>query len=193
MRLKHVKESLQQKNTLKFLILFGGNKSFLLQAAGEWTKENVPDSEISYPLEIGADGEIQRQLPAMRRKQNTSVWANIAAKLNDSGCKGAASQYTTRIHSVEHKYKEAKNRNNTLGQGRNICPFFEEVDAVLGTKPSIAAKLILKVITVASGECSHCLDCEALKDVCITDTSAKAQKAALLQQIYRAERGLVQC
>ena len=117
----------------------------------------------------------------MRRKQNTSVWANIAAKLNDSGCKGASSQYKTRIHSMEHKYKEAKNRNNTLGQGRNICPFFEEVDAVLGTKPSIAAKLILKVITVAK-----------LLRMCVSPTLAlKRRKRPLLQQIYRAERGLV--
>lgn len=70
--------------------------------------------------------------------------------------------------------RKQKNRNNTVGQGQNICPFFEEVDEVLGTKPRIAPKLILE----ASGEYSHCLDCEAVNDVFITDSSTKAQKAA---------------
>ena len=62
---------------------------------------------------------------------------------------------------MEHKCKKAKNRNNTLGQGRNICLFFKELDAVLGTKASIAPKLSLEAITVARGEYSHCIDCEA--------------------------------
>ena len=44
------------------------------------------------------------------------------------------------------KYKKAKHLNNvnTSWQGRNTCLLVEELDAVLGTKPSIAPKLILE-------------------------------------------------
>ena len=55
-----------------------------------------------------------------------------------------ASQCKTKLHNLKLKYKKAKLRNNTSGQSRNTCPFFEELDAVLGTKPSIAPKLILE-------------------------------------------------
>ena len=78
----------------------------------------------------------------MGRKQNISE--SIAAKLNDNGCKRTASQCKTELHNLKLKYKKAKLRNNTSGQSRNACPFFEELDAVLGTKPSIAPKLIME-------------------------------------------------
>ena len=78
---------------------------------------------------------------------NMDRWRNtkaIAAKLNDNGCKRTASQCKTKLHNLKLKYKKAKLRNNTSGQSRNACPFFEELDAVLDTKPSIAPKLILE-------------------------------------------------
>ena len=138
--------------------------------------ENWGYFEANCLVEIWADEEIQRQLWAMVRKQN--IWENIAAKLNDNGYKGTASQCKTKIHNLEQKYKKAENLNNTSGQGRNTCLFFEELDADLGTKPSIAPKLILEASTVASGEYSQCLDGETVEDVYISDASAKAQTAA---------------
>ena len=48
-------------------------------------------------VEIWADEEIQQQLSAMGRKQNT--WENIAAKLNDNGYKRTALQCKTKIHN----------------------------------------------------------------------------------------------
>ena len=78
----------------------------------------------------------------MGRKQN--IRESIAAKLNDNGCKRTASQCKTKLHNLKRNYKKAKLLNNTSGQSRNTCLFFEELDAVLGTKPSIALKLILQ-------------------------------------------------
>ena len=53
--------------------------------------------EAKWLVEIWANEEIQRQLSAMRRKQNT--WENIATKLNDNGYKRTSSQCKTKIHN----------------------------------------------------------------------------------------------
>ena len=98
--------------------------------------------EAKCPVEIWTDEEIQRQLSIMGRKQN--IRESIAAKLNGNGCKRTASQGKTKLHNLKLKYKEAKLLNNTSGQSRNTCLFFEELDAVLGIKPSTAPKLILE-------------------------------------------------
>ena len=98
--------------------------------------------EAKRPVEIWTDEEIQRQLSIMGRKQN--IRESIPAKLNDNGCKRTASQCKTKLHIVKLKYQKAKLLNNTSGQSRNTCLFFEELDAVLGTKPSITPKLILE-------------------------------------------------
>ena len=125
--------------------------------------------EAKCPVEIWTDEEIQRQLSIMGRKQN--IRESIAAKLNDNGCKRTASQCKTKPHNLKQKYNKAKLLNNTSGQSRNTSLFFEELDAVLGNKPSIAPKLILEGRVQLSSEHSQCLDGEGIEDLCITDAT----------------------
>ena len=79
--------------------------------------------------------DIQRQLASMGRKKN--IWEGIAMKLQESGYSRSGDQCKTRMHNLQQKYKKVKTLNNTSGQGKNSFPFYEEIDKVLGHKPSI--------------------------------------------------------
>ena len=81
-------------------------------------------------ISLWAEEDIQRQLASMGRKKN--IWEAIAMKLQESG-----DQCKTRMHNLQHKYKKVKTLNNTSSQGKNSFPFYEEIDKVLGHKPSI--------------------------------------------------------
>ena len=71
----------------------------------------------------------------MGRKNN--IWEGIAMKLQESGYSRSGDQCKTRMHNLQQKYKKVKTLNNTSGQGKNSFPFDEEIDKVLGHKPSI--------------------------------------------------------
>lgn len=84
---------------------------------------------------LWAEEDIQRQLASMGRKKN--IWEGIAIKLQESGYSRSGDQCKTRMHNLQQKYKKVKTLNNTSGQGKNSFPFYEEIDKVLGHKPSI--------------------------------------------------------
>ena len=54
---------------------------------------------------------------------------------------------------MQQKYKKVKTLNNTSGQGKNSFPFDEEIDKVLGHKPSINPLSTLS--SVAGGSSSR--------------------------------------
>ena len=64
--------------------------------------------EAKWLVEIFADGEIQQQLWAMDRKQNT--WENIAANLN--GWKHTASHSKTKMHNHARNVFETQIKKN---------------------------------------------------------------------------------
>ncbi|KAK7912491.1 hypothetical protein WMY93_012702 [Mugilogobius chulae] len=46
-------------------------------------------------------------------------------------------QCQRKIKNLRAKYKEAKDSNNRSGRGRVTCPFYDELDRILGDKPSV--------------------------------------------------------
>ena len=68
--------------------------------------------EAKWLVEIWADEEIQQQLWAMGRKQNT--WENIAANLNDNDYKHTASHCKTKMHSHARNVFETKIKKNVF-------------------------------------------------------------------------------
>ena len=87
----------------------------------------------------------------MGRKKN--IWEGIAMKLQESGYSRSGDQCKTRMHNLQQKYKKVKSLNNTSGQGKNSFPFDEEIDKVLGHKPSINPLSTLS--SVAGGSSSR--------------------------------------
>ena len=70
--------------------------------------------EAKWLVEIWADGEIQQQLWAMDRNQNT--WKNISANLNDNRYKHTASHCKTKMHSHAGNVFEAQIKKTCLGE-----------------------------------------------------------------------------
>ncbi|XP_068758147.1 zinc finger and SCAN domain-containing protein 29-like [Montipora capricornis] len=102
---------------------------------------------------LWAEEDIQRQLASMGRKKN--IWEGIAMKLQESGYSRSGDQCKTRMHNLQQKYKKVKTLNNTSGQGKNSSPFYEEIDKVLGHKPSINP---LSTLSSAAGGSSSSSD-----------------------------------
>ncbi|XP_049444045.1 bromodomain-containing protein 4-like [Epinephelus fuscoguttatus] len=46
-------------------------------------------------------------------------------------------QCQRKVKSLKAKYKEAKDSNQRSGRGRATCPFYEELERILGDKPSV--------------------------------------------------------
>ena len=40
-------------------------------------------------------------------------------------------------------YKQAKDANGTSGSGRTTCPFYDEIDSILGTRAASSPPLLL--------------------------------------------------
>ena len=99
-------------------------------------------SETKLLISIWAEEDIQCQLSSMGRKKN--IWFDIAAKLRRNGYQRTGEQCKTRMHNLQRKYKKVKSLNNTTGQEKNSCAFFDELDKVLGHKPSINPSSILE-------------------------------------------------
>ena len=96
------------------------------------------------------------QLASMGRKKN--IWEGIAIKLQESGYSRSGDQYKTRMHNLQQKYKKVKTVNNTSGQGKISFPFYEEIDKVLGRKPSINPLSTLSSVTGGSSSSSDNTD-----------------------------------
>ena len=62
------------------------------------------------------------------------------------------------MYNLQQKYKKVKILNNTSGQGKNFFPFYEEIDKVLGHKPSINPLSTLSSIVGGSSSRSDMLD-----------------------------------
>ena len=87
----------------------------------------------------------------MGRKKN--IWEGIAIKLQESDYSRSGDQCKTMMYTLQQKYKKVKTLNNTSGQGKNSFPFYEEIDKVLGHKPSINP--LSKLSSVAGGSSSR--------------------------------------
>ena len=120
---------------------------------GRWENTKLGLVETKTLICLWAEEDIQRQLASMGRKKN--IWEGIAMKLQESGYSRSGDQCKTRMHILQQKYKKVKTLNNTSGQGKNSFPFYEEIDKVLGHKPSINP---LSTLSSAAGGLSSSSD-----------------------------------
>ncbi len=80
------------------------------------------------------DTSIQVKLEGSYRNQ--TVFESISKELAERGHRRTWLQCQRKVKSLKAKFKEAKDSNNRSGCGRITCPFYNELDRVLGDKPS---------------------------------------------------------
>lgn len=69
-------------------------------------------------------------------KKRKHVFENVSNDLLSEGCVVSANNCQTKWKSLNRSYSVAKDNKNKTGRGPSRFQFFEEMDAILGTKPS---------------------------------------------------------
>ncbi|CAI5685798.1 unnamed protein product [Oreochromis niloticus] len=97
--------------------------------ASQWT-----ETEVAELISIWGDNSIQAKLEGLYR--NRAVFECIAKEMIERGHRRTWLQCQRKIKSLRAKFKEAKDINKRTGRGRVTCPFYDELDRILGDKPS---------------------------------------------------------
>ncbi|XP_021168890.2 uncharacterized protein LOC110367413 isoform X2 [Fundulus heteroclitus] len=93
------------------------------------------ESEVADLIHIWRDSSNQAKLEGSYRKRG--IFENIFREMAERAYKHSWIQCQRKIKSLWAKYKEAKDINKRSGHGRVTCPFYEELDSVLGDKPRV--------------------------------------------------------
>ena len=84
------------------------------------------------------------------KHRNSNAWETVAKQLTkmlkEHGMSAyrSGSQCKTRMKTLEDEYKKVKDHNNRSSQNRETFEYFEDLDSVLGCKPSITPKSVLE-------------------------------------------------
>ncbi|KAG7501141.1 hypothetical protein JOB18_040782 [Solea senegalensis] len=85
-------------------------------------------------LALWSDKSVQVKLDMSYR--NRAIYEEIAKSMADIGYKRTWLQCQRKIKHLKLAYRKAKDSNKGSGKGRTACPFFEEIDAVVGGRPA---------------------------------------------------------
>ena len=92
------------------------------------------DREIKALIALWGEGNVQDELDGAVR--NKVVNEKIAQKLQEHGYHRDWKQCRDKIKNLKTKYKEIKDNNGETGRGRKSCKFFDEMDRILGHRPT---------------------------------------------------------
>ena len=114
------------------------------------------DREVTTLIAIWGEEEIQRQLDGAIR--NIKVYKKLAARLTalEHCSERTAVQCREKIKKLKSEYKRAKDNNNRSGRGRTICAFYNQLDAILGCRPSSTPSSVIGSMP-ATAEDSVCI------------------------------------
>ncbi|XP_041477211.1 uncharacterized protein LOC121425257 [Lytechinus variegatus] len=110
-------------------------------AANYRRMKNWEDAEVRCFLNFWADQEVQKQLDGTVR--NKKVFRDISERMNKAGFSRTPEQLRDKLKKLKKDYKDAKANNNTSGAARVQCPFYDEIHAVLGNRPSIEPQVLI--------------------------------------------------
>ena len=109
----------------------------LKKRGNSWSNE-----ETLVLLGIWNDNSIEEQLESPL-VNNASIYNSISNEILEKEFEKTADQCKIRIHTLKRAYRDCKGKLNKSDKRRRTCKFFEELDAILGTRPaSSPVKLI---------------------------------------------------
>ncbi|KAL5505999.1 hypothetical protein EMCRGX_G007556 [Ephydatia muelleri] len=95
--------------------------------------------EVHTLVGVWGAADVQRQLDGVTR--NKKIYQEIATSHNAYGYDRTWEQCRVKVKNLIQKYKQVKDRNGVTGETRRTCPFYNELDAILGnraaTRPSV--------------------------------------------------------
>ena len=99
------------------------------------------DDETLKLLELWGEESVQTTLEGCT--SNKSIYDKIAAELNSSGYTRTGLQCRERIKKLKKDYKKTKDNLNETGNKRKICKFYEQINDILGDRPSTKPAIVI--------------------------------------------------
>lgn len=98
---------------------------------------NFSEEETRALLEIWANEETYSQIRRSGIKK--PIWERISSEMKKSGYNRTGDQYRQKLKDLEKKYKSIKEKMNGTGEENDTAsfPYFEIMDSVMGTNPSV--------------------------------------------------------
>ena len=96
---------------------------------------NWSDEEIRALISVWSDDVIQAELEGTHRNQH--VYKKMSAELEKLGYRRTWDKCRDKVKKLKQEYKKVVDNNNETGRKRKTFKFMEEMDAILGHRPSI--------------------------------------------------------
>ncbi|KAI8487898.1 hypothetical protein Bbelb_343460 [Branchiostoma belcheri] len=91
----------------------------------------------SYVVGASSSGKLE----SFRNKEG---YAMLEKALREEGYVRSAKQIQVKLRDLKAGYRKCKEKNNRSGNGRTSCPFYQELDVVLGTRPATEPSFLLE-------------------------------------------------
>lgn len=109
------------------------------------------------------------------------VFANIAQELQKAGYFRDGKQCATKIKHLKGKYRQYKDSLNHSGAGRETPPkFFDEIDAILGTRPLSRPRVMYDSIAPTSSDIGNNLSDDEENDTEHESTNGKKRESFIV-------------
>ncbi|XP_011406090.1 PREDICTED: zinc finger and SCAN domain-containing protein 29-like [Amphimedon queenslandica] len=122
-------------------------------------------------LAIWGDENVQKQLDGVAR--NRSIYEKISSKLKEKSFNYNWKQCRTKVKNLTQRYRKIKDGHTVSGTDRKSCPYYEQIDKILGCEPyDEEAENDDPELSAATGESS----CEPLSETTavLEETSASS-------------------
>ena len=112
-------------------------------SSGSLSTKGVAWSEAELKALIGIWGEADVQAQLDSAVRNKFVFKHIAKEMMKLGCNRDWEQCKTKIKNLKTDYRNVKDNNGKTGRGRKSCKFFNELETILGHRPSSVPIVVL--------------------------------------------------
>uniref|UniRef100_A0A3P9JJV0 Myb/SANT-like DNA-binding domain-containing protein n=1 Tax=Oryzias latipes TaxID=8090 RepID=A0A3P9JJV0_ORYLA len=120
------------------------------------------NAEVSCLLSLWGDETVQAKLQGCYR--NKSLYEDISRDMGRHGFKRSWLQCQRKIKSLKSKYKSVKDHNNKSGNSRATFPFYDQMEGILGDRPSCRPPELLD--SLRDDDVPSSVDCEQPELVC---------------------------
>ena len=105
------------------------------------------ESETKALISIWGSEEVQEKLDGVVRNRN--IYETISWELSKAGINRSWKQCHDQIKNLLVKYRKTKDNNRQTGNNRHNCPYYNEIDAVMGTRPVSTPPVVLQSDTAS--------------------------------------------
>ncbi len=130
------------------VLLASGNASHQSAAAGKMDSRGWGAQETRCLISIWAEDSVQQKLDDTYR--NRAIYEDISKMMKGNGHSRSWQQCQRKIKHLKHAFRKAKDSNNKSGGDRISCPFYAELDRVLGDRPACRLQTTTTTTTTAT-------------------------------------------